>query len=64
MQEVQAALREEVESVERFAYLRVAFPERTLEPGLSYCTAPVVPFTLGMIGLVKRKLHSSVGVKE
>lgn len=44
MQEVQAALREEVESVGRFAYLRVAFPEHTLEPGLLYCIALVGSF--------------------
>lgn len=47
-----------------FAYLRVAFPEHTLEPRLSHCVAPVVPFTLGVTRLAKRKLQSSVVVKE
>lgn len=43
---------------------RVVFTERTLESGLPHCSAPGVPFTLGKMGVMKRKVQSSVGVRD
>ena len=61
VQEVQGALWEDVERVGEFAYLRVVFAEHTLESELPHCSAPGMPFTLGMMGLVRKKVQSSMG---